>query len=129
MLNENKFNMKTFWTILKQAIGKSNDKSSFLHSFCMNSQNITERSKIAEEFNNYFIKIRMLTSQMYLNKEQIYTISENPNVNSMFLEPIEFAQNIDDSNKLKRGWHNTISIKLLKETINLIHQPITHIIN
>jgi len=62
MLNENKFNMKKTWTILKQAIGKSNDKSSFLHSFCMNSQNITERSKTAEEFNNYMIKIGMQVS-------------------------------------------------------------------
>ena len=47
---------------LKQAIGKSNDKSSFPYSGCINSQNITDRSKIAEEFNNYFIKRRMQTS-------------------------------------------------------------------
>jgi len=59
MLNINKFNIKKTWTILKQAIGRSNDKSSFPLSFCINSQNITEKSKIAEEFNNYFIKIRM----------------------------------------------------------------------
>ncbi|KAK2142164.1 hypothetical protein LSH36_989g00053 [Paralvinella palmiformis] len=56
MLNENIFNMKKTWTILKQAIGKSYDKSSFPHSFCINGQNITERTKLAEEFNNHFIK-------------------------------------------------------------------------
>ena len=33
---------------LKQTIGKSNDKSHFAHSFCINNQNITERSKVAE---------------------------------------------------------------------------------
>ena len=33
--------MKKTWS--KQAICKSNDKSCFPHSFCINSQNITER--------------------------------------------------------------------------------------
>ena len=49
----------------------------------------------------------------------------------MFLEPIESAQVIDATNKLKRKFSSghDISTKLLEETINLIHQPITHIIN
>ena len=35
-IKENKFNMKKTWTILKHAIDKSNDKSSFPHSVCIN---------------------------------------------------------------------------------------------
>jgi len=45
MLNENKFNIKKSWTILKQAIDQSNDKSNFSHSVCINSLNITEKTK------------------------------------------------------------------------------------
>jgi hypothetical protein len=133
MLNENKFNMKKTWTILKHAIGKSNDKSNFPHSFCINNLNITERPKIAEEFNNYFIKIGMQTSQNVPKAKKKYTqYLKNPNVNSMFLEPIESAQVIDATNKLKpklSSGHDDISTKLIKETINLIHRPITHIVN
>jgi hypothetical protein len=62
MLNENKFNIKKSWTILKQAIDQSNDKSNFSHSVCINSLNITEKLKIAEEFNNYYITIGLQTS-------------------------------------------------------------------
>ena len=54
------------------------------------------------------------------------------NANSMFLEPIESAQIIDATNKLKPKFssgHDDIPTQLLKETINLIHQPITHIVN
>ena len=65
MLNENKFNMKTFSTILKQAIGILNDKYNFLDSVCINSQNITKRSKVAGELDNYFIKIGMQILKMY----------------------------------------------------------------
>ena len=73
MLNENKFNMKTFWTILKQAIGILNDKYNFLDSVCINSQNITKRSKIAGELDNYFIKIGMQISQNVPKAKNKYT--------------------------------------------------------
>ena len=43
MLDENKYNSKKTWSILKQAIGKSNDKSSFPQSFKIDNINITDR--------------------------------------------------------------------------------------
>ena len=49
----------------------------------------------------------------------------------MFLEPIEFAQVINATDKLKPKFssgYDDMSTKLVKET-NLIHQPIAHIIN
>ena len=94
--------MKKTWSILKQAIGKSNDNSGFPHSFCINSQNITERSKIAEKFNKYFIK----TFLNVPNTKNFFTqYLKNPNVNSMFLEPIESAHVIDATNKLKTKFY------------------------
>ena len=63
MLDENKYNSKKTWSILKQAIGKSNDKSSFPQSFKIDNINITDRSKIAESFNNFFGKNREVNQQ------------------------------------------------------------------
>jgi len=75
----------------------------------------------------------MQTSQNVPKTKKKHTqYVKNPNVNSMFLEPVEFDQVIDATNKLKpkfsRG-HNDISTKFPKEKKNLILQPITHIIN
>jgi len=50
----------------------------------------------------------------------------------MFLEPTESAQVIDVTNKLQPQFstvHDDISTALSKETINLIHQPLTYIVN
>ena len=50
----------------------------------------------------------------------------------MFLEPIETIHIIEATNKLKpklSTGHDDISTKLLKETIDNIKLPITHIIN
>jgi len=50
----------------------------------------------------------------------------------MFLEPIESTEVNDATNKLTPKFssgHDDISTKLLEETINITHQPITHIIN
>jgi len=75
----------------------------------------------------------MQTSQNVPKTKKTYTqYLKNPNVNSTFLEPIESAQVIDATNKLISKFssgHDDISTTLLKEIINLIHQPITHIIN
>jgi len=57
---------------------------------------------------------------------------KNPNVNSMFLKPNESTQVIDATDKLKPKFssgHEYVSTKLRKETINLIHHPITNIAN
>ena len=43
MLSENKYDMKKTWSILKQAIGKQNDKTSLPLSFSINGQTITNK--------------------------------------------------------------------------------------
>ena len=57
---------------------------------------------------------------------------QNPSLNSMLLEQIDQQHIIDAANKLKpktSSGHDDISTKLMKETIQNIILPITHIIN
>ena len=57
---------------------------------------------------------------------------KTPLINSIFLETIEPYQVIEIASKLKpkiSSGHDEISSKLLKETIEYIKYPLTHIIN
>ena len=64
----------------------------------------------------------MQTSQNVPKTKKKYTqYLKNPNVNNMFLEPIESAQVIDITNKLKPKFssgHDDISTKLLNSSAN-----------
>ena len=56
-LEENKYDIKKTWTILKQAIGKLNIKSSIPQTFLANDIPVTDKPQVAEEINNCFSKI------------------------------------------------------------------------
>ena len=58
-LEENKQNIRKTWSILRKAMGKLNNKTTFL----INGTLITDKGQIAEGFNNYFSKIGIQTNQ------------------------------------------------------------------
>ena len=69
-LNENKYNIKKMWSVLRTAISKQNNKSSFPQTFLINDAPTflindaptNERSQICESFNEYFSNIGLKTS-------------------------------------------------------------------
>ena len=132
-LEENKQNSKEIWSLLKLALGKHNDKSSFPQTFNVDNKRTDDKSIIAESFNQYFSKIGLQTSQNVPPASKHFTsYMRNPSVNSMFLEPIEPSHVLDVVNKLKSktsSGHDDVSSKLIKESINEIVNPLTHIIN
>jgi hypothetical protein len=133
MIEQNKSNIKQTWSVLKKAMGNNNNKSSIAQTFNINNTNVTDKTEIAEAFNNYFSKIGETTSQSVPKSKKNYVdFLKNPLTNSMFLEPIDTSHVIEAANKLKPKFstgHDDISTKLLKETIHIIKSPITHIIN
>ena len=133
IIHENKFNVKNTWKILKDAIGKHNDKSGFPQEFTINNAQVSDKSQIAESFNKYFSKIGLETSNNVPATNNNYTdYLPNPLPHSMFLEPIEPSLIIETTNKLKTkssSGHDEISTRILKETIHSIIAPITYIIN
>jgi len=66
LINLNKNNMKKTWSVLKLALGKQNDKSSFPHTFKVDNKNIADVTAIANGFNKYFSKIGKITSENLL---------------------------------------------------------------
>ncbi len=118
---------------MKQIIGKSNDKSNFPRTFNINDNTTSDQSKIAQEFNEYFAMIGKQTSQNVSKTNKHFNdYLEHPNVNSMFLEQIDTSIVFNTTMKLKPKLscgQDEISSKLLKQTINEIIQPLTHIIN
>ena len=126
--------MKRTWWILKEVIGKKNDKSAFPQTFCINNKSVADTSEIAEGFNNYFSQIGLETGRNLPSTKNKYSdfLPNNQNSRSMFIEPVTQTDTINSCRKLKSKTstgHDEISTKLLKETIHIITDPITHIIN
>jgi hypothetical protein len=90
IIPENKFNMKKTWKILKDAIGKHNNKSGFPQEFTINNAQVSDKLQIAESFNKYFSIIGLETSNNVQATNNNYTdYLPNPLPHSMFLELIE----------------------------------------
>ena len=133
IIQKNKFNMKKKWSILRNIIGKQNDKSNFPPEFTIDGQLITNKSNIANAFNDYFSKIGLETSENVPSTSTNYTeYLPNPILHSMFIDPVTSSDVTYTVTKLKSKMsygHDEISTKLLKQTITNIIDPITHIMN
>ena len=125
--------MKKTWSILREVIGKKNDKSSFPQEFKIDNEIVANRTNIAESFNNYFSTIGSKTGKNVPHTNAQYTdYLMDPHMNSMFIDPVTPADILNATRKLKSKYssgHDEISSKLLKDTIHNIHIPITHIVN
>ena len=133
ILEENRNNSRKCWSILKSAIGKTNDKSSFPLSFTINNSKISDKSEIVEGFNNFFSNIGLTTSHNVPPSKYPFSSYMSPrNMQSIFLGPVAPSDVSDSAKKLKSklsSGHDNISTKLMKYTLNYIIEPITHIIN
>jgi len=114
------------------AIGKGNDKSSLPEFFNINNNSETDKSIIANNFNEYFANIGPKTNQNIPISEAKFTnYLPAPLTKSMFLDPVDVFKVIEITNKLKTktsSGYDEISTKLLNETIHKINIPLTHII-
>ena len=133
ILELNKFNMKNTWRTLKQVLGKERNKSIFPQSFQIDDTNVTDKNVIAESFNKYFSEIGKQTSQnVPKSKKKFSEYLKTPNINSIFLEPINSSHVLEIVQKLKPKTsfgHDEIPTKIIKETIVHILEPLTHILN
>ena len=65
--------MKRTWSVLRNVIGKQNDKSNFPNEFIIDNQAVTNKSNIAKSFNKYFSKIGMETGENVPSTNTNYT--------------------------------------------------------
>jgi hypothetical protein len=133
ILEENKNNSKKCWSVLHQALGKLNSKSSFPKTFLINNSQISDTREIAEGFNNFFSNIGFQTSHnVPQTNKHFSSYMPNKQLHSMFLEQVEPSDVISSVNKLKpksSSGHDGFSTKILKDTIENIIEPITYIVN
>jgi len=133
ILDENKQNSKVIWKILNKAIGSENDKSNFPTSFNINNKIVSDKSVIAEEFNDFFANIGYKVNHNVPSTQQKFTdFMPHHNAHSIFLDPVIPQDVIDITKKLKPKTScgaDGISSKLMIQTIDTIVNPLTHIIN
>ena len=125
--------MKKTWTVLNEIIGRKNDKSNFAQEFIIGGNSVKDKTIIAESFNDYFSKIGHETGQNVPSTDVNYSyFLSNQHPYSMFIDPVVPCDITNTAHKLKSNssfGHDEISTKLLKQTINNITLPITHIVN
>ncbi len=102
-------------------------------TFYINNTPLTDKVQIAEGFNNYFSNIGLLTSRNVPISNKCFTsFMPQPLEHSIFLGPVAPIEVLNLAKKLKSklsSGQDNISNKLLKDTIDNILEPMTHIIN
>ncbi len=132
-LEEAKFDMKKTWTILKTAINSSAKSHKLPDYFINDNLKIIDKQEIANKFNKFFANIGSIISSNVPDTDIPYThYLKQPHHNTMFLDPTSPQEIINITSKLKSKTsqgHDEISTKLLKQCINHLASPLSHIIN
>ena len=131
-VEEHKHDSKKCWSILKQAIGKLSNKSSFPSEILINNIPVSDKKEIAESF-NMFANIGTRTSHNVPPSNKCFSsFVTQPLCNSIFIQYVSPQDIVDISDTIKpksSSGQDEISTKLMKATITHIINPITHIIN
>ena len=132
-LTEYKHDMVKLWTFINDTIGKTKNKPKYPNSFLINNQHVTNKETAANSFNAFFTNIGKETNNKIPSVDKHYsTYLRNSQQNSIFIEPVNELEVLKMVNKLKPKssyGHDGISPKILKQTIYLILEPFTYIIN
>ena len=131
LLNENKNNLKKSWRILKDVINKKKVSSS-CSKFTVNGENTTDKMKITNGFNKYFVNIGpTLAKDIPQDNKSSTTYMENRVFESMVITPVireevqSIIKNLKDSSA---GW-DSIAARVVKTTYSSFLVPLTHIMN
>lgn len=122
---------KTVWKIINGSI-KNNINNQTINStpeFEINDQLITDKPKIVNEINSYFVNLPNSLKPPQCN---IIETTTTLNEKSIYLEPVTAAEIIDTINNLKDSnsvGPDDISIKVVKLCAQQIAEPLAHIIN
>ena len=131
LINDNKHNLKKSWKILKDIINKKKSSSCF-SKFVVNKSITTDKQKIAEGFNNFYINVgpdlasnipNVNCSPADLLKDRVVN---NLLLNEVCLDELEkCVLSLKDSSA---GWDNFTS-NVIKKSFVKIKFPLLHIIN
>ena len=131
LLSDNKSNLKKSWQILKEVINKKKS-TSLCSKFTVNNNVTTDKVKIADGFNNFFINIGpTLAKKIPRDTRSPTEYMKNRVTEQMVVEPVvedEVESIIKSLKDGSPGW-DAISSQVVKTTYRSFIQPITHIVN
>ena len=132
-LEQNNNDIKQTWTILRQALNKQNNHIPISETFTINGNEISDPREIAEQFNIYFSEIGASISTSAPMPVKHYSSHLQGNFpTNLFMRLTNTDEIINITrqfkSKLFEGF-DKVSSKLIKETIEHIAMPLTHIIN
>jgi len=132
-LEEAKFDMKETWSILKTATNTQSKTYSHPDYYTCENKIISNKKEIVDKFNTFFATIGSVINKNVPITDTPYTHYLNPpHHNSIFIDPVSPKDIIEIVSKLKNKishGHDQISTKLVKQSINYIANPLSHIIN
>ena len=124
---------RLIWKVINEAMNKSGVKSGEIESIEVNGQIITDKSEMADHFNEYFASIGRLTANEVdptnINFESFLPTSSQ---RSIYLSPTvtEEVKEVIKNFKGKSSTDiNNISMSLIKQIANEISSPLVHIFN
>lgn len=130
LLEQYKNNLSKTWKVIKQVLNQNKSCSSE-RSFVINSQTVTDESRIAEGFNNFFVNIG---AQLSSNIPQV---AESPllhiscNNSSIFLKPTdnEELESIIMGMKNSSPGYDDICPKIIKISYKYFLEELVHTVN
>ena len=131
LLNDNKDNHKKSWQILKDVVNKRKSNNS-CSRFVVDNNTSTDKIKIAESFNKFFINIGPnLAEKIPSDNRSPNIYLKNRVVESMVVTPVaedEVESIIKTLKEGSTGWDD-ISAKIVKKTYRSFISPLVHIMN
>ena len=131
----NNYGVKETWKYVNKQLNRVNKKEKNNHSvdyLITDNKKIANNNEIKNCFNNYFSTIGYdLANKINKPNNNIYIEPPKNNKNTMFLSPTNCFEirKIINTLKNKNGGVDNINAKSLKNMIDYITEPITHLIN
>ena len=127
-----KNNMKQTWKELKKIIKLKSNKHDLPDTIKVNNNTITDKRRIAEEFNSFFVNIGTSISEL-IEPGHNYEQFMKPNINkSIYLTPTDPTEIITIANSMKpktSSGNDNISNKLMISIIDYISEPVSYLVN
>ena len=132
-LDHAKSNIKNTWKILNEVINRRKRANKLPSAFIFDNQEISNPVEIANRFCDYFTNIGPNLAKKIPAATTSYHCSLTGNfITSVFLQPATQQEILEIVNSLRlgtaAGW-DMIPMCAVKDSMDLISEPLTHIIN
>ena len=132
MIQKNRSDLRKQWQVLREALRKTNDKTSIISEIKYEGLTFTGKKEITEKFNMHFTSIASKIKEK-INPSPINPCDNLPDADTLFSLNHIYPQDIIDVVKKMEGKQSKdmfgISNSMLKKIVNCIALPLCHIFN